>query len=80
MEKKVLVYSTPTCMYCKMVKEYFEENSVAFTEFDVTVDEKARKDMMDKTGQMGVPVIDIEGELIIGFDKAKIAELLGLGA
>ena len=67
-------------MYCKMAKEYFEENGVEYTDHDVAVDEVARKEMMDKTGQMGVPVIDIDGEAVIGFDREKLAELLGLDA
>ena len=78
MAKKVVVYSTPTCMYCKMAKEYFTENKIEYTDHDVSTDEAARKEMMDKMGQMGVPVIDIDGETVIGFDQDKIAELLGL--
>ncbi|MDP3955666.1 MAG: glutaredoxin domain-containing protein [bacterium] len=78
--KNVVVYSTPTCMYCKMAKEYFQENSIDFVDHDVTTDEVARKEMMDKTSQMGVPVIDVDGEIVIGFDKEKLASLLGLDA
>lgn len=78
--KNVVVYSTPTCMYCKMAKEYFTENGVTYTEHDVSTDEAARKEMMDKTGQMGVPVIDVDGEVVIGFDQERLAELLGLDA
>ena len=81
--KKVEVYSTPTCGYCKMAKEYFTENNVEFTEYDVAADEAKRNEMVEKTGQMGVPVITVadegaEPEIIIGFDKARLAELLGL--
>lgn len=81
--KSVKIYSTPTCGYCKMAKEYFAENNVEFEDYDVAVDAEKRNEMVEKTGQMGVPVIIIgdEGEdpeVVIGFDKPKIAELLGL--
>ena len=74
----VKVYSTPWCMYCKMAKEYFKEKKVEFTEFDVSSDEKARKEMLDASKQSGVPVIMIGDELIVGFDKDRINQLLGL--
>jgi glutaredoxin-like YruB-family protein len=74
----VQIYSTPTCVYCKHAKEYFTENNIAFTEHDVAADLEARKAMVEKTGQMGVPVIDIDGEITIGFDKARLAGLLGI--
>ena len=81
--KKVEIYSTPTCGYCKMAKEYFTENKVEFTEYDVAADEEKRNEMVEKTGQMGVPVIVVseegsEPEVIIGFDKTRLVELLGL--
>ncbi|MDP3989240.1 MAG: glutaredoxin family protein [bacterium] len=79
-QKQVIIYSTPTCMYCKMAKEYFDENNVEYTDHDVATNEIARKEMMDKTGQMGVPVIAVGEETIIGFDKERLAELLGLDA
>ncbi|PIR46923.1 MAG: NrdH-redoxin [Candidatus Vogelbacteria bacterium CG10_big_fil_rev_8_21_14_0_10_45_14] len=75
---KVVVYSTPSCMYCRMAKDYFKENSVEFTEHDVSVDEVARAEMSEKSGQMGVPVIVIGEEVIVGFDQDRIAPLLGL--
>lgn len=75
---KVVVYSTPTCVYCKMAKEYFKEHNVAYEEKDVTVDMDAQEEMIEKSGQMGVPVIAINGEMIIGFDQKRIAELLGI--
>ncbi len=74
----IKIYSTPWCTYCKMAKEYFKDKKVEYSEFDVSSDEKARNDMLSKSGQSGVPVIDIDGTLIIGFDKEKINELLGL--
>lgn len=78
--KKVQIYSTQTCHYCKVAKEYFNQNNIAFEEFDVYSDIEKRNEMMKKSNQMGVPVIDIDGEIIIGFNKAKIASTLGLPA
>tara|TARA_Y100000310_G_scaffold191145_1_gene191146 strand:+ start:2784 stop:2975 length:192 start_codon:yes stop_codon:yes gene_type:complete len=62
-----------------MAKEYFDEKGVSYENLDVTVDEAARNEMIEKSGQMGVPVIDIDGEIIVGFNKDKLAELLGTG-
>ena len=76
--KKVSIYTTPTCQYCKMVKDFFGENNVEFEEFNVAEDAAKRTEMIEKSGQMGVPVIDVEGELIVGFNKDKLTELLGL--
>ena len=76
--KNVTVYSTPTCSYCTMVKDYFEDNEIKFTEKDVATDEAARNEMVEKSNQMGVPVVDVEGEIVVGFDKEKLAKLLGL--
>ncbi|OGD30493.1 NrdH-redoxin [Candidatus Azambacteria bacterium RIFCSPHIGHO2_01_FULL_44_55] len=73
---KVLIYTTPTCVYCKMTKEFFEERNIAYEEKNVSLDEKATQEMVEKSGQMGVPVIDIDGKVIIGFDKGKLSELL----
>jgi len=74
----VKIYSTPSCMFCKMAKSYFKEHNVSYEEKDVASDAKAREEMMERSGQMGVPVIDIDGELTIGFDKARLATLLKL--
>ncbi|MDO8493624.1 MAG: glutaredoxin domain-containing protein [bacterium] len=74
----VKVYSTPWCTYCKMAKEYFGEKKIEYTDFDVSSDEKARNEMLTKSNQSGVPVIDIDGTLVVGFDKERINELLGL--
>jgi len=76
--KQVSVYTTPTCQYCKMAKEFFQANDVEYGEFDVSTDETKRNEMVEKSGQMGVPVIDIEGEIIVGFDEPRIKEVLGL--
>lgn len=75
---KVTVYSTPTCHFCHMAKDFFKENNVAFEDFNVAEDLGKRKEMVDKTGQMGVPVIIIDNEVIVGFNKPKIAELLNI--
>ncbi len=75
---KIKIYSTPWCTYCKMAKEYFKENKVEYTDFDVSTDEKARNEMLSRSNQSGVPVIDIDGTLVIGFDKPRIAQLLGI--
>jgi len=76
--KDVIIYSTPTCVYCNMAKSFFKTNAVAYTEHDVASDLNARKEMIDKTGQMGVPVIDISGEVVVGFDEPKIRTALGI--
>ncbi|MFH0973963.1 MAG: glutaredoxin domain-containing protein [Candidatus Micrarchaeota archaeon] len=78
MTKKVIVYSTPTCPYCHMAKDYLKENKIAFKDIDVSDDNAAAKAMVDKSGQMGVPVIDIDGRIIIGFDREALAAALGL--
>jgi len=74
--KTVSIYSTPTCVYCNAAKDYFKANNVAYTEFNVASDLERRKEMIDKTGQMGVPVIAIGDEIVVGFDQDKVAELL----
>ena len=77
-KKTVTVYSTPTCHFCHLAKDFFIENNVVYTEYNVANDIEKRKEMMDKSGQMGVPVIIIGDELTVGFDKPKIAKMLGL--
>ncbi|MBT4870410.1 MAG: NrdH-redoxin [Candidatus Diapherotrites archaeon] len=73
---KVIVYSTTTCPYCVMVKDWLKGKNVEYEDFNVGTDQEKAKEMMDKSGQMGVPVIDIEGEVIIGFDKPKLEAAL----
>ena len=80
MEHTVAIYTTPSCHFCHMAKDYFKENNIAYTEYDVAADAAKRKEMMDMTKQLGVPVIHIDDSLIIGFNKPKVAELLGLAA
>jgi glutaredoxin 3 len=77
-EKNVTIYSTPTCAFCNMAKEFFKENNIPFTEHDVASDTEKRNEMIAKSGQMGVPVIYIGEEMVIGFDEAKVRSLLGL--
>lgn len=76
MDKTVTIYSTPVCHFCHMAKEFFTENNIAYTEYDVASDQTKRAEMIDMSGQMGVPVIVIGDDLIIGFDEAKVKELL----
>ena len=72
----VTIFTTPMCVYCKMAKEFFKENDVAYGEKDVYHDESARQEMFDKSGQMGVPVIAVADEYIVGFNKDRLSELL----
>jgi len=72
----VKVYSTPTCPYCHTLKAFLKEKGVEFQDIDVSQDEKALQEMIDKSGQMGVPVSDIDGQIVIGFDREKICQLL----
>ncbi|MFH1769489.1 MAG: glutaredoxin domain-containing protein [Parcubacteria group bacterium] len=74
--KKVAIYTTPACGYCKMAKEYFKENNIKYEEYDVAVDAEKRQEMFDNTHQMGVPVIQIGDQYVIGFDKVMIEKLL----
>jgi len=76
--KNVTIYSTPTCHFCRMAKDFFKANNVAYTEYDVASNLEKRKEMIEKSGQMGVPVIIIDNELIVGFDKPQISKMLGL--
>lgn len=74
--KNVIIYSTPSCGWCKTAKQYFTEHNVSYTEKDVASDQAARSEMLAKSKQMGVPVIDIDGEIVIGFNQPRLAELL----
>lgn len=74
----VIIYSTPTCVYCHNLKEYLKSKNIEYKEIDVSKDEKELEKMVAISGQMGVPVIDIDGNIVIGFDKQKVDELLGL--
>lgn len=74
----VQIYSTPSCHFCHMAKEFFTANNVAFTDHNVATDLEKRKEMIDKSGQMGVPVITIGDEFVVGFDESRIRELLAI--
>ena len=80
MDKTVTIYTTPTCHFCQMSKEYFKANNVSYTEFNVATDMEKRQEMIDKSGQMGVPVVFIGDEMIVGFDKKRFDELLEIAA
>lgn len=75
---RVLVFTTPTCPWCTRVKQYLRQHNVRFREIDVSRDAAAARDLVRRTGQMGVPVVEIDGRPIVGFDKPKIDKLLGL--
>ena len=77
-QSKVVVFSTPTCSFCNMAKSYFREKGVKFTDIDVSRDQAAAIDMVRRSGQMGVPVIDIGGKVVVGFDRSQINSLLGI--
>lgn len=72
----VIVYSTPTCGYCKLAKEYLKKNNVPFTDYNVAQDMAKAQEMVRKSGQMGVPVLDVNGQVIIGFNKPAIDKAL----
>jgi glutaredoxin 3 len=84
--KNVSIYTTPTCKFCIKAKEFFKEKNVEYTEFDVSTDEEKKQEMIQKSGQMGVPVIlisdtenpETQAEMVIGFDEEKLSQLLGL--
>ena len=78
MAHTVTVFSTPTCPYCKMAKSFLKESNIDFKDVDVAADDKAAQEMIEKSGQMGVPVIEIDGKIIVGFDKDAMKEALGL--
>lgn len=76
--QNVTIYSTPTCVYCNMAKSFFKTNNIAFTEYNVAADMEKRKEMIDKTGQMGVPVISVGEEIVVGFNEEKLKSSLGI--
>ncbi len=78
MSKKVTIYSTPTCHYCIRAKQFLKDNDIEFEDIDVSTDQEKAKKMIDKSGQMGVPVLDIDGEIIAGFDKEAIKKALNI--
>ncbi|OGO02542.1 MAG: NrdH-redoxin [Chloroflexi bacterium RBG_13_54_8] len=76
--KEVRVYSTPTCAYCKAAKKFLEDKGIAYKDLNVGEDKAAREEMIRRSGQMGVPVIDIDGEIVVGFDQKQLKQKLGL--
>lgn len=76
--KEVTIYSTPTCHFCHLAKDFFNEKGIKYTEYDVLADIEKRREMMDRSGQLGVPVIVIGDNVIIGFDQPQISALLGI--
>lgn len=79
MSKQVEIYSTATCHFCHMAKEFFKENGIEFTDYNVGIDTEKRAEMLEKSGQMGVPVIVIDQkDVVIGFNQKALAELLGI--
>jgi glutaredoxin-like YruB-family protein len=75
-EKKVIIYSTPTCPYCVYTKQYFTQQGVSFVDVDVSRDRAAAQEMINKSGQMGVPVIDIGGKIVVGFQPNIFEKLM----
>jgi len=75
-DKKVIIYSTPTCPYCKMAKDYLSRKEIPYIDINVAQDKEKAKEMIDKSGQMGVPVIIINGEIVVGFNQALLDKLL----
>ena len=73
---KITIYSTPTCPYCKAAKEYFKNKKISFKDVDVSKDQEAQKEMIEKSNQMGVPVIEIDDKIVVGFNQEKIEKLL----
>ena len=80
MDKQVTIYSPPTCHFCQMAKDFLKEKGIGYTEFDVAHDLEKRQEMIQKSGQMGVPVIFVGSNMIIGFDKERIVSTLGVTA
>ena len=78
MDKTVTIYSTPTCHFCQMTKEFLKEKGINYTDYNVASDMEKRQEMMQKSGQMGVPVIFIGDDMTIGFDRDRITTLLGV--
>ncbi len=77
-QPKVIVFSTPTCSFCNAAKKYFREKGVKYTDIDVSRDQAAARDMVRRSGQMGVPVIDIGGRIVVGFNRPQIDQMLGI--
>ena len=79
-DKTVTIYSTPTCHFCQMTKDFLKEKGIGYTDYNVASDLEKRQEMIQKSGQMGVPVIFVGSEMIIGFDKERLVSSLGVTA
>ncbi|RLD61760.1 MAG: NrdH-redoxin [Bacteroidetes bacterium] len=77
-QKRVVVYSTPTCSYCNQLKKYFDQHNIKYRNIDVSKDQKAAEEMVKRSGQQGVPQTNINGQIVIGFDILKINRLLNI--
>ncbi|MHB8914055.1 MAG: glutaredoxin family protein [Minisyncoccota bacterium] len=80
MDKTVTIYSTPTCHFCQITKDFLKQKGIAYTDYDVARDLEKRQEMIQRSGQMGVPVIFVGDEMIIGFDQERLTAALGLSA
>jgi glutaredoxin 3 len=78
MDKTITIYSTPTCHFCHLAKDFLKEHAVSFVDHNVQTDLEKRQEMIEKSGQMGVPVIDVDGEILVGFDRERLAALAGV--
>ncbi len=76
MSRQITIYSTPTCPYCHMAKDFFTKNGLEFTDYNVMADQSKAQEMVEKSGQMGVPVIEIDGRIVVGFNQPEIEKLL----
>lgn len=76
----IKIYSTPACTYCKMAKEFLTSHNVPFVDVDVSVDAAAREEMVEKSGQLGVPVFDIDGQVMVGYNQQLLSKVVGIGA
>ena len=76
--KEVAIYSTPTCHFCNLAKEFFKENNIKYTEYDVSIDMAKREEIIKRSGQMGVPVITVGYDLVVGFNEPRLRELLNI--
>lgn len=76
--KNIIIYSTPTCHFCKEAKAFLNARNIPYTEYDVAADLVRRKEMVEKSGQLGVPVIDIDGQVMVGYEESEFAEAVGV--